>query len=342
MPLSLDFRNGSTLLDPGTLGNPVMGIESTLTESSRLHLKSATGQQADGSAQTFENWHREKMPHIQSALENALPDPAAMPSRLHEAMRYAVLGAGKRLRPLLCHAAGAVFGAAPEALGMASAAVEMIHVASLVHDDLPALDNDDLRRGRATVHVQYDEALAILVGDALFAQAFTTLSRIPVKVDCVMRMVQELAHASGSAGLTGGQVLDLAAVNTTLDAASLEILHQLKTGSLIRASLHMGALCAGLTDYPSHALDRYAQAIGLAFQIVDDVLDCTMDTATLGKTAGKDARDHKQTYVSMHGLETSMQLARDLLVQAHHALLALPGNTGPLHGLAELIVQRTR
>jgi farnesyl diphosphate synthase len=279
------------------------------------------------------------MSRIEIALQSVLPDVQTEPPRLHDAMRYAVLGAGKRLRPLLCHAAGEVFNAVPAALDMAASALELIHAASLVHDDLPALDNDDLRRGRATVHVQYDEAMAILVGDALFAQAFNVLSQSPGNAHCLSLLVRELAQASGSVGLTGGEMLDLAAVGGNIDAEQMETVHRMKTGSLIKASVRMGVLCAGRCHYPSPALDHYAQAIGLALQIIDDIHDATLDDAALGKTAGKDARDHKPTYVSIHGLETSTNLAVNLIEQAHQALRPLAGNTKPLQGLANMILR---
>jgi len=291
----------------------------------------------DHTPASFEQWRQAKLPRIQFALDCALPPATTEPPRLHHAMRYAVLGAGKRLRPLLCHATGEIFSVAPDALDYPATAVELIHAASLVHDDLPALDNDDLRRGRATVHVQYDEALAILVGDALFAQAFNVLSQTPAEAECLARLVKELAGASGSMGLTGGEALDLAAVGGTLDVMQLQTLHQMKTGSLIRASVRMAAQCAGSSHPLIPELDHYAHAIGLALQIIDDIHDITLDSATLGKTAGKDARDGKATYVSVHGLPMSRQHATQLIEQAHDALQTLPGNTAPLHGLAAMI-----
>jgi farnesyl diphosphate synthase len=290
--------------------------------------------------QTFEVWKREVLRSTALMLEHTLPASDKTPTRLHEAMRYAVLGPGKRVRPLLCHAAGEAVAARCPALNVVAAALEMTHVYSLVHDDLPAMDDDDLRRGRATVHVQYDEATAILVGDALQAQAFITLSQAPVSAACQVVLIRELAMAVSSTGMVGGQMIDLSSIAAKLDIAQLEHMHRMKTGALIHASVRMGALCAETTQENLDRLDRYANAIGLAFQIVDDILDATADTATLGKTAGKDAKDHKPTYVSMLGLKRSRQLAQQLGEQAQQALTTLPGRTDPLHGLVDLVINR--
>lgn len=291
---------------------------------------------------TFEAWQQEVVQRIQSALKHALPASDKHPTRLHEAMRYAALGAGKRLRPLLCHAAGEAAAASLEALDVVGAALELIHVSSLIHDDLPALDNDSLRRGVATVHVQYDEATAILAGDALLAHAFEVLSRAPVPENTIARLMGEAATACGSSGIAGGQMIDISSIDTEIDLAQLEQMHRMKTGALIQASVRMGALCAEHTVLNLESLDRYSAALGLAFQIVDDILDATSDTQTLGKTAGKDAAAHKPTYVSVLGLERSTELAHQLGEQAHDALKTLAGRTDRLHGLADLIIKRLR
>jgi farnesyl diphosphate synthase len=262
--------------------------------------------------------------------------------RLHEAMRYAVLGGGKRVRPLLVHAAGELTGARPEALEAASAALEMIHVYSLVHDDMPCMDDDDLRRGKPTVHVQYDEATALLVGDALQSQAFVVLTdETALDTRAQASLVRELAVASGSLGMAGGQAIDLASVGLTLTRPQLETMHRMKTGALLRASVRMGALAGAAPDAKAMAaLDAYAAAVGLAFQVVDDILDVTTDSATLGKTAGKDAKDGKPTYVSIIGLDASRALAAQLRRDAHDALAPFGEHARRLAELADLVVNR--
>jgi farnesyl diphosphate synthase len=228
---------------------------------------------------------------VETTLARLLPPAEALPSRLHAAMRYAVLGGGKRVRPLLAFAGGGLTGAPPERLLIAACAVEMIHAYSLVHDDLPCMDDDVLRRGKPTVHVEYDEATALLVGDALQALAFQLLSEHPLSDDAARQlgMVKLLAVGAGSRGMAGGQAIDLASVGQALSLPELESMHIHKTGALIRAAVLLGARCgAPLAD--ESKLDHYAKCVGLAFQVVDDVLDCAASTATLGKTAGKDAR----------------------------------------------------
>ncbi|WP_322012662.1 farnesyl diphosphate synthase [Paraburkholderia sp. J12] len=294
---------------------------------------------------TFEQWTRLVLDRVESALEHYLPAADVLPAGLHDAMRYAVLGGGKRVRPLLCHAAGELSGATPEALDAAACALEMIHVYSLVHDDMPCMDDDDMRRGKPTVHVKYDEPTALLVGDALQSQAFITLtSDVPGLRDAAPRqaaLVRELALASGSIGMAGGQAIDLASVGRSLTREELETMHRLKTGALLRASVRMGAL-AGETPAAGtlQALDAYAAAVGLAFQVVDDILDVTADTATLGKTAGKDAKDGKPTYVSIIGLDASRALAQQLRGDAHAALEPFGARAQRLAELADLVVNR--
>ena len=290
----------------------------------------------------FDDWMKTVQAHVETALEGFLPPASAKPHKLHEAMRYTVLGGGKRVRPLLVFAAGALFNADVAALERAAAAVEMIHAYSLVHDDMPCMDDDALRRGKPTVHVAYDEATALLVGDALQSQAFLVLSEggtVPPARQ--VAMLQLLAHASGSAGMCGGQAIDLDSVGISLTLAQLEQMHQLKTGALLRASVLLGALAGGdVSEAQMQALNVYSKAIGLAFQVVDDVLDATADSATLGKTAGKDAAANKPTYVSILGLEPSRALAAKLRNEAHQALAPFGDKAGRLRELADLIVQR--
>ncbi|MDP9913630.1 farnesyl diphosphate synthase [Variovorax boronicumulans] len=298
-----------------------------------------------GAGDAFDAWVRDTLRRTEHALAVSLPPADTLPSHLHEALRYAALGGGKRIRPLLCQAAGDLAEAPPDALDATGAAIEMIHVYSLVHDDLPAMDDDDLRRGKPTVHVAYDEATAILVGDALQAQAFYTLSALPLPAERRIALVRELAQAAGSRQLVGGQAIDLHSIGHLLGQPELEQMHRMKTGALIRAAARMGALC-GVADTPPNAalyraLDAYSAAIGLAFQVVDDILDATADTATLGKTTGKDAGADKPTCVSMLGLEASRALAGALRERAHAALAPLAPRGRRLGQLADLIVHRT-
>jgi len=290
----------------------------------------------------FDDWMKTVQAGSENDLSAFLPAADVIPTKLHEAMRYALLGGGKRVRPLLVYAAGALFGADAATLSRAAAAVEMIHAYSLVHDDMPCMDDDALRRGKPTVHVAYDEATALLVGDALQSQAFVVLSAASdVPPARVLAMVRLLATASGSAGMCGGQAIDLDSVGISLTLAQLEQMHQLKTGALLRASVVLGALAGKeLSDEELRALNVYARAIGLAFQVVDDVLDATADSATLGKTAGKDAADNKPTYVSILGLEPSRALAEKLRLEAHAALAPFGDKALRLRELADLIVQR--
>lgn len=291
----------------------------------------------------FEDWMSDIQSTMEQALMSFLPQPGAVPQQLHEAMRYAVLDGGKRVRPLLVYAAGDLFGAAPAQQARAGAAVEMIHAYSLVHDDMPCMDDDALRRGKPTVHVKYGEATALLVGDALQALAFDVLAQEEGDVEPLRRldMLRTLAHASGSLGMCGGQAIDLASVGRSLRLDQLEQMHRLKTGALLRASVLLGALCGGrLDDAQREALNAYSEAVGLAFQVVDDVLDATADSATLGKTAGKDAADNKPTYVSILGLEESRALAEKLRNDAHAALLPFGPPARRLREIADLIVQR--
>jgi farnesyl diphosphate synthase len=291
----------------------------------------------------FVAWTQACQARMESVLAEWLPPSQIAPQRLHEAMRYAVLGGGKRVRPLLAFAAGEVTGADPDRVQHAAAAVELIHAYSLVHDDMPAMDDDALRRGKPTVHVEFDEATALLVGDALQSLAFDILASQPLAGDAAaqLKMVQLLAQASGSRGMAGGQAIDLASVGKPLDLTELEFMHIHKTGALIRASVLLGAQCGNLTDATAAALDHYAKCIGLAFQVVDDVLDAEAPTATLGKTAGKDAAHNKPTYVSLLGAARARELALELRADAHAALADLGEPAARLRQLADFVVERT-
>jgi farnesyl diphosphate synthase len=290
----------------------------------------------------FAAWMAGVQAQVEDALSDFLPAAHLVPAKLHEAMRYTVLGGGKRVRPLLVYASGALFDAEPAALARAACALEMIHAYSLVHDDMPCMDDDALRRGKPTVHVAYDEATALLVGDALQAQAFQVLAEADTLDPArLLGMLRLLAEAAGSGGMCGGQAIDLDSVGLSLTREQLERMHQLKTGALLRASVLLGALCGkDLSSAEREALKAYSAAVGLAFQVVDDILDATADSATLGKTAGKDAADNKPTYVSILGLEPSKALAEQLRREAHDALAPFGEQALRLRELADLIVQR--
>ena len=261
----------------------------------------------------FPVWSQAHLERVEETLQRVLPAPEIAPQRLHQAMRYAVLGGGKRVRPLLAFAAGELAGADTERVRIAAAAVELIHAYSLVHDDLPCMDDDVLRRGRPTCHVEYDEATALLVGDALQSLAFQLLGeyRLADSGKTQLEMVKLLAAASGSRGMAGGQAIDLESVGKSLTVPELEYMHIHKTGALIRASALLGARCGnGLDEKGLGQLDLFAKLIGLAFQVVDDTLDAESSTATLGKTAGKDAKNNKPTYVSAIGIARARELAQ--------------------------------
>jgi len=291
----------------------------------------------------FEAWMRAHQALAERALEQLLPAADHAPARLHEAMRYAVTGGGKRVRPLLAFASAGVVDAAPERVALAGAAVELIHAYSLVHDDLPCMDNDILRRGKPTVHVEFDQATALLVGDALQSLAFQVLSERELCDDPrrQLEMVHLLAQAAGSRGMAGGQAIDLDSVGRSLDVPELEFMHIHKTGALIRCATLLGALCGRPLSVAERAhLDRFAKAIGLAFQVVDDLLDAEASTATLGKTAGKDAQANKPTYVTVLGLREAKMWAHELHAQAKAALAPLGPGAVRLGQLADFIVKR--
>ena len=291
---------------------------------------------------SFPVWMRSVQSQVEAALSRCLPPGEAIPGRLHQAMRYACLDGGKRVRPLLAFAAGELTAASPQRLQVVACAVELIHSYSLVHDDLPSMDNDVLRRGRPTCHVEYDEATALLVGDSLQSLAFELLARDDLGDHRrQLEMLRLLARASGSLGMAGGQSIDLEAVGRRLNQPELELMHALKTGALIRAAVLLGGLCGTALSAPeSAALDRFAKRAGLLFQVVDDILDCTASTATLGKTAGKDAAAEKPTYVSLMGLERAREFAADLKSQALEALAIFGERKRRLVELTDFITQR--
>ena len=291
-------------------------------------------------AGVFERWVKQSLEEVEQALEAWVP--AGAPAGLGEAMRYAVLGAGKRLRPLLVLAAAEAVGGQREAALRAACAVELIHAYSLAHDDMPCMDNDVLRRGKPTLHVQYGEAQAMLAGDAMQALAFDVLTPdegLPPALQA--KLCRLLARASGYDGLAGGQAIDLASIGKPLDEAALRDMHRRKTGVLLQASVLMGAASGDLPPAAWEALSRYGAAIGLAFQVVDDILDVTQDSDVLGKTAGKDQDNNKPTYVSVLGLEPARAYALRLRDEAHQALAASGlADTAWLSLLADKVVER--
>lgn len=281
---------------------------------------------------------------IDAHLDNVLPPATTSPARLHEAMRYAVLNGGKRVRPMLIYATGECLGVDPDILDAPAIAIELIHAFSLVHDDLPAMDDDALRRGEPTVHVKFDEATAILAADALQPLAFAALAGVDgVPAETIVRLVDLIAAASGSIGMTGGQSMDLAAEGSSLTAEALERMYSLKTGALIHASvLSAGLLCEDLVDGDAAALDGFARAIGIAFQVKDDILDVEGETHVIGKQAGADQRLSKATYPGLFGIETSRRRCDDLLRDALCHLERFGEAAAPLEWLARFIVERAR
>ncbi len=283
---------------------------------------------------------------IEAALNSWLPPEQIPPARLHQAMRYAVLGGGKRVRPTLVYATAEAIGLLPEDVNTIACAVELIHAYSLIHDDLPAMDDDDLRRGRPTCHKVFGEAIAILAGDALMTLAFLVLARddaLPGGAKARLAMIDTLAWAAGSRGMAGGQAMDLDAVGRDIDLTTLENIHIHKTGALIRASVRMACLAdPGLAPDLAERLDHYAKCLGLAFQIRDDILDIEAPTAILGKTKGKDQAQDKATYPALMGLEAARQAATDLMNEALASLDPFDARADPLRWLAGYIVQRDR
>jgi farnesyl diphosphate synthase len=290
----------------------------------------------------FSTWVSAHQSRFEDVLKRLLPQADIAPHRLHGAMRYSVLEGGKRVRPLLAYAAGELAGAPVERVEIAAAAVELIHAYSLVHDDMPCMDDDVLRRGKPTCHVEYDEATALLVGDALQSLAFQLLSEHRLNDDAArqLQMVKLLAVATGSRGMAGGQAIDLASVGQQLTLPELEQMHIHKTGALIRAAILLGAHCGTLNQAQLDRLDHYGKCIGLAFQVVDDVLDSEADTATLGKTAGKDADNDKPTYVTLLGVPAAKKMAAELHGEALDALAEFGAAAQRLRELADFIVMR--
>lgn len=291
----------------------------------------------------FAAWSRAIQTHMEEALARRLPETGIAPEKLHAAMRYASLGGGKRVRPMLAYAAGEAVGADPKRVDAAAVAVELIHIYSLTHDDLPCMDNDDLRRGKPTCHVQFDQATALLVGDALQSLAFEVLADPALGADAAIQleMLRLLARASGSRGMAGGQAVDLDSTGRSLEFAELEFMHIHKTGALIQAAVLLGALSAGALDTDSRArLERYAHCVGLAFQVMDDVLDAETDTATLGKTAGKDAAQGKATYLTLMSAKEARDYARELSEDALASIAPFAASGGRLAQVARFIIDR--
>lgn len=295
----------------------------------------------DNTVSDFATWAKVKQSRIEEVLDEALPSGDQEPQMLHNAMRYSALGGGKRVRALLCYAAAELCNTDIAIADAAAAAVELIHAYSLVHDDMPCMDDDDLRRGKPSCHKQYDDATALLVGDALQSLAFDVLStpQLCANANQQISMLNILAKAAGSGGMAGGQAIDLSSVGKALTQVQLETMHQLKTGALIQAAALLGA-SSGTREQIS-AVQTYTENIGLAFQVIDDILDTEADTATLGKTAGKDADSNKPTYVTILGLDAAKVLADQLHKSAIAALAPFGNQALRLHELANFITQRS-
>lgn len=298
---------------------------------------------AENQALAFNTWVADMQQHIEGVLDKHLPAPSTTPERLHDAMRYATLGGGKRVRALLAYAAGEFCGADTEKVDAAAAAVELIHAFSLVHDDMPCMDDDDLRRGKLSTHKQYGDAIALLVGDSLQSLAFQLISQdINIRSPQKIKMLHMLALATGSRGMAGGQAIDIDNVGIPLSQAELETMHIHKTGALIRAATLMGTYSAyRQNEEKIKAADHFAKSIGLAFQVIDDILDTEADTETLGKTAGKDAEANKSTYVTILGLREAKKLANELHANAMAALSFYGQEADLLRHLANFITQRS-
>lgn len=298
--------------------------------------------------QHFSDWLTEHAKRVEDVLDAEMPAQDDEPTRLHCAMRDAVLGGGKRVRAALVYAAGVASQGGGDSksikasLDRAACAVELVHAYSLVHDDLPCMDDDVLRRGQPTLHVKYDEATAMLAGDALQPLAFELLAEMPIAPALVVQAVSVLTRASGSQGMAGGQAIDLSSVGKTLTRDELQVMHSMKTGAMLEASVALGGIVAGASSAVRSALDTYAEAMGLAFQVVDDILDVTADTQVLGKTAGKDAQEDKPTYVSLMGLDGAREFAQALHQDALTAIAPLGAQANRLVELADFIVQRDR
>ena len=291
---------------------------------------------------TLAEYVAEQQTRVEQALQRWLPPESTPPESIHHAMRYSLFAGGKRIRPILCIAAAQAVSDSPSGIESAAGALEMVHTYSLIHDDLPALDNDDLRRGRPTCHKVFGEAMAILAGDALLTLAFQVLSQLNCEPARKIRLIEELAIAAGTVGgMIGGQVHDLEGEGKHPTAALLEAIHHAKTGALLKASLRIGGIYAGADDDQLRALSCYGENVGLAFQIIDDVLDVEQPSEALGKTAGKDAQQKKITFPAVYGLERSREMAEQERLAAHLALRSFDERADRLRQLADFIVRRT-
>ncbi len=292
---------------------------------------------------TIHQYLEERRARVDSELENVLPAADEYPPSIHQAMRYSVFAGGKRIRPILFLEAGALFGGKETDLLRPSCALELIHTYSLIHDDLPALDNDDLRRGKPTSHRAFGEATAILAGDALLTLAFEILSAPgPLPEGTRLRVIHELAHAIGTrGGMIGGQVVDLEAAGNKADIATLEYIHSAKTGAFIRAAVRIGAMCAEAPDDGLARVTLYGEKIGLAFQVVDDLLDVTGEVEQLGKSVGKDSQQRKATYPAIHGVEESRRIALQLVQEACESLAPYRARARRLEEIARFLIERT-
>lgn len=306
-------------------------------------MTNAAIETAENQAQAFDDWVKNMQLHVEGILDQSLPPKNTTPQRLHEAMRYATLGGGKRVRALLAYAAGVFCGASAEKASAAAAAVELIHAFSLVHDDMPCMDDDDLRRGKPSTHKQFGDAHALLVGDALQSLAFQLISEdLNIRSAQKIKILHLLALATGSRGMAGGQAIDIESIGIPLTKDELETMHLHKTGALIRAATLMGAYSAyRQNEEKIKAADHFSKSIGLAFQVVDDILDAEADTETLGKTAGKDANHNKSTYVTILGIEEAKDLAMELHANAMAALSFYGQEADLLRHLANFITKRS-
>lgn len=290
----------------------------------------------------IKQFFKRKAELIDAELNRLLPEESEVPRTIHQAMRYSVFAGGKRLRPILAIAAGEIFGAREQELLSVASALEMIHTYSLIHDDLPAMDNDDLRRGMPTCHVKFGEAMAILAGDALLTQAFVTLADYETShMERKARVISEVAHAAATKNaLIGGQVLDMQSEGQPITGAQLETIHRGKTGALIRCSIRVGAILGGASEAELRALTVYGEKAGLAFQVADDLLDETATSEELGKTAGKDAASHKATYTVLYGIPGAREMAERLCGEAIAAARSIERDTKVLESIAQFIVER--
>jgi farnesyl diphosphate synthase len=294
----------------------------------------------------WKNWHSEHFQRVELALVQAIPSIEDPLDQLFAAMAYAVRAGGKRIRPLLIYATWQLGQISPgncqdiKEVDAAAVAIELIHTYSLVHDDLPSMDNDDLRRGKPTTHKMFNEATALLVGDALQSEAFTIITKMQTPPQLKVDILQELSISAGMHGMCKGQAIDLANVGKILDLQTLETMHRLKTGALLRCAIRMGAILGGLPIEQRIVLDQVAQDVGLGFQVTDDILDATQNSATLGKTAGKDEQAHKPTFVSLMGLDASMKYAEELLTKSLDSLHQWGPEADPLREISKWAFNR--